>query len=105
MKSKLLIILLFISSTIYAQDSIVKKDTLFSNIQLISSIRSPRIAECKPDYLIGNSLDLKYNQTTFSYNIYIERQNNSEYKSLSFHIVEYPGNVREHINELFGDYI
>lgn len=30
---------------------------------------------------------------------------NSEYKYLSFHIVEYPYNVREHINELFGDYI
>ena len=31
--------------------------------------------------------------------------NSDEYKYLSFHIVEYPYNVKEHINELFGDYI
>lgn len=31
--------------------------------------------------------------------------NSDEYKYLSFYIVEYPGNVREYINELFGDFI
>jgi len=31
--------------------------------------------------------------------------NSSEYKYLSFHIVEYPYDVSKHINELFGDYI
>jgi hypothetical protein len=31
--------------------------------------------------------------------------NSDEYKYLSFHIVEYPYNVKEHTNELFGDYI
>jgi hypothetical protein len=32
-------------------------------------------------------------------------ENSSEYKYLSFHIVEYPYDVRKHTNELFGDYI
>lgn len=31
--------------------------------------------------------------------------NSGEYKWLSFHIVEYPNDVRKHTNELFGDYI
>ena len=32
-------------------------------------------------------------------------ENSQEYKYLSFHIVEYPYDVRKHTNELFGDYI
>lgn len=32
-------------------------------------------------------------------------QNSSDYKFLSFYIVEYPYDVKKHINELFGDYI
>ena len=64
MNTKILIVLLFISSTIYAQDSIVKKDTLVSNIGGIFSIRSPRIETCNFDYLLGHSLDLKYKKTS-----------------------------------------
>jgi len=81
MNTKILFVLLFISSTIYAQDSIVKKDTLVSNIVGIFSIRSPRIETCNFDYLLGHSLDMKYKKTSLSYNISFERQNDIIYLS------------------------
>jgi hypothetical protein len=72
-------------------------------------IRIPNFEQIVRDYLQESTDGYPFNPIdyygSFLSILNVLMENNSEYKSLSFHIVEYPGNVREHINELFGDYI
>lgn len=72
-------------------------------------IRIPNFEQIVRDYLEEaidgypfNSIDY---YGSFLSILTVLMDNNQDYKFLSFHIVEYPYNVKEHINELFGDYI
>lgn len=72
-------------------------------------IRIPNFEQIVRDYLNETIDGYPFNPIdyygSFLSILTVLMENSSEYKYLSFHIVEYPYNVKEHINELFGDYI
>lgn len=72
-------------------------------------IRIPKFEQIVRDYLTETIDGYPFNPIDY-YGSFISiltvlMENSQHYKYLSFHIVEYPHNVKEHINELFGDYI
>ncbi len=72
-------------------------------------IRIPNFEQIVRDYLTETIDGYPYEPIdyygSFLSNLTVLMDNSSDYKHLSFRFVEYPGNVREYINELFGDFI
>jgi len=72
-------------------------------------IRIPNFEQIVRDYLRETIDGYPFNPIdyygSFLSILTILMENSQEYKYLSFHIVEYPYDVRKHTNELFGDYI
>lgn len=72
-------------------------------------IRIPNFEQIVRDYLNETIDGYPFNPIdyygSFLSILTVLMENSQEYKYLSFHIVEYPYDVRKHTNELFGDYI
>ena len=72
-------------------------------------IRIPNFEQIVSDYLVETIDGYPYEPIDYFGNfisiLTLLMSNHREYKYLSFRIIEYPYNVKEHINELFGDYI
>ena len=72
-------------------------------------LKMPNFEQIVRDYLQESTDGYPFNPIDYYGSILsiltLLMENSQHYKYLSFHIVEYPGNVKEHINELFGDYI